>query len=141
MFVGPDGNFSRTRSGGAYLLLVTPPAPPDAIIKIVPALTAPFLPTDPAGDVLHVGHCSACLGYWLGSESDMGPAALGGGEMLRVEFSRPGGEQETDNIPVTGYHPWISLPDTPVSMFYTVQLAVKSGITALSTQYSLRDQK
>lgn len=37
-------------------MLMAPPAEPEAVVEIVPSLTAPFLPTNPSGDsVLHAG--------------------------------------------------------------------------------------
>lgn len=46
---------------GSYLLLVTPPAKPQTIVEIVPSFTASLLPTDPAGDVLHLGQRASFL--------------------------------------------------------------------------------
>lgn len=49
----------RERGGRSDLLLMTPPAEPEAIIQIIPSFTAPFLPANPSGDVLHPGQRSS----------------------------------------------------------------------------------
>ena len=82
-------DLSRARRGesgvgwkGSDLLLMTPPAEPEAILEIIPSFTAPFLPADPSGDVLHPGQLSSCL--LARDVEDRRPGSLGAGQRSEV---------------------------------------------------------